>query len=210
MKSVQLFDVLPDSGIFTAINNIKAFPWVDFVTPAQMDTTYKQLYCGKPVSKTVLRFLGDNSTLTDDNIKALANILYNLYYEKWSLAFTLFMNRETAFGSGYMETIKETITHDNSGTNTGTTTDKGSETGKISAYNSTEFQDKDFKETGNTNTQDLANTDKGEQVRDYVRTGYGDYYVDNYKKIIEALQSELLYDIIYTDANNVLALHIYD
>jgi len=206
----NLYDVLPDTSIFTAINNIQAFPWNDFVTPAQMDISYKELYTNKPISRIVERYLGENETLPEDKIKALANILYNLYYEKWTLAFNLFKNRNSAFGSGYKETITETTTHDNNGTNTGTTTDKGTETGKISAYNSTEFQDKDSKETDNTNTQNLETTDKGTTTRDYVRTGYGDYYIDSYNKIISALQNELLYDIIYVDVNNVLTLHLYN
>lgn len=210
MNNVQLYDVLPDTGIFTAVNAIKAFPWNDFVTPAQMDIAFKNLYANKPVSKTVLRLLGDNTVLTEDNLKTLANFIYTMYYDKWVLAFDLFKNREFAFGSGYNETIKETTKHDNSGTNTGTVTDTGNETGKISAYNSTEFQDKDYKETGNTNTQNLANTDKGTTEREYVRTGYGEYYADSYKKIVKALQSDLLYDIIFVDANNILALHIYN
>ena len=61
-----------------------------------------------------------------------------------------------------------------------------------------------------TQTQEGNGTDTGDQTRDYTRTGYGEYYADTYKKSLDALQSYLMCDIIFVDANNILALHIYD
>lgn len=208
--STILYDVLPDTGVFTAINNIKAFPWADVITPTQMDSTYKALYTNKPVSKLVLRVLNGGAELTEDNIKALANILYNMYYEKWVIAYNLFITRETAFAKGYSETIKETTTHDNKTTDTGTTTNEGTELGQISAYNEATMQDKDNQISNSSSTRDLAGTDNGTTVREYERNGFGENYVDAYTKMIADLQNNLLYDIIFTDANSLLALHIYD
>jgi len=204
-----LNSVLPDSGIFTAIDAIKPFPWREVITPTQMDLTYKALYAAKPISKLVQALLGDNTTLTEDNIKALANYLYTLYYEKWSLTYKIMANRDDTFTSGFNVTITETITHDYNTTDTGTTTNKGTETGKISAYNSTDFQDKDQTENTGENVRDLAGTDKGTQTREYKRNGFNDSYINSYEKYISALKDDLLYDIIFVDANSILARHVY-
>lgn len=213
MECVKLYDVLPDTnGIFTAMNTIKAFPWADVVTPAQMDTAYKQMYANKPISLTVQRTLNGASTLTENNITVLAYLLDGLFRDKWVNAYNLFLNSASAYlqGGAGTETIKETTTHDNATTDTGTTGTEGTQKGQISAFNSTDFADKDNTINSSTDTRDLAGTDKGTTTRDYIRTSFGDYYGDSYKKLLESLQSQILYDIIYVDANSVLALHIYD
>jgi len=205
-----LNSVLPESGIFTAIDTVKPFPWRDIITPSQMDATYKALFTNKPISKLVKLLLGDNSTLTEDNISVLANYLYVLYYEKWSLIYGIYSKRATIFDNGYSETVTETITHDYNTTDTGTTKNTNTETGKISAYNSSDFQDKDQTNNTGTNTRDLAGTDTGTQGRTYTKTGYGENYIDAYEKYISALKSDLLYGIIFVDANSVLARHVYN
>lgn len=205
-----LFDVLPDSnGIFTAINKIKSFPWNNVITPTQMDTSYKQLYTNKHISKIVERYLGENDILTDDNISALASIIYNMYYEKWVLAYNLFVNRETSLIKGGYTKVIETTEHDYNTTDTGTTENINTETGQISAYNTDDFTNKDKTDNTGKNTRDLSGTDKGIKTRNYTKESFGENYADNYEKIILDLQKYLLYDIIYIDANSILAKHIY-
>lgn len=207
---MKLYDVLPDNALFAAMNAIKPFPWSDTVTPEQMDLTYKENYTDKGISRTVLRLLGEDSALSQDAIDKLAKMLYTMYYDKWSNLYNVFLSANVGMGSGYKETIQETIEHDNATTDKGTIDTMGSNRGQISAFNSADFTDKDNTETQSVDTRDLAGSDTGTQKRDYVRTGYGEYYSTQYETSIKALTAYSLCDIIYVDVNNLLTLHIYE
>jgi len=204
-----LNSVLPDSGIFTAIDAIKPFPWREVITPAQMDLTYKALYTTKPISKLVQALLGDNTTLTEDNIKALANYLYTLYYEKWVLVYKLYQTQDKAFNAGYSETNTTTMVKDFTTTDSGTIESDKTDTNKINAFDLDTFANKEQNTNVGTDTRNLQGTNTGTQTTTGEKSGYSISYMNYYKKSIEALQNYLLYDIIFVDANNVLARHVY-
>lgn len=205
-----LFDVLPDVNIFTAISNIKAFPWADVISPAQMDVTYKQLYGGKRISKFTERILNGNSVLSDDNLNAIANVLYNMYYDKWSLAYTLYEAQLKSANAGYTETSKETITKDFTNTDTGTVNNDNTNTDKISAFDTGDFENKSQTSINGTDTRDLQTTQAGTQTTEYEKNGFSISYNNYLEKAYSLLQKNLLYDIIFVDANSVLSIHNYD
>lgn len=208
---MKLYDVLPATGgIFQTMNALHPFPWADTISPEQMDFAYRETYTNKPFTRFVARMLNDADTLTPENITSIARLLDVMFYDKWVRAYNLFISGNKAFGNGYTETITETIHHENETTNNGTTTTQGTQEGKVSGFNSTDYQDKDQTTNDSTQTQEGTGTDTGDQTRDYTRTGYGEYYADTYKKSLDALQSYLMCDIIFVDANSILALHIYD
>jgi len=204
-----LNSVLPDSGIFIAIDTIKPFPWRDVITPAQMDLAYKAAYTSKPISKLVQSILGDNTILTEDNINALANYLYTLYYEKWSLVYKLYQTQTKAFDAGYSETNKTVIEKDFTTTDKGTIKSNKTDTNKVNAFDINTFADKEQNTNDGTDTRDLTGTDTGKQTTESEKSGYSISYMNYYKKSVEALQNYLLYDIIFVDANSVLARHVY-
>jgi len=205
-----LNSILPDSGIFTAIDAINPFPWRDVITPAQMDATYKALYTSKPISKLVESLLGANSVLTEDNIKVLANYLYVLYYEKWTLVYKLYQSQNNAFNAGYSETVKTTMEKDFTTTDKGTIASDKTDTNKINAFDLNTFADKEQSTNTGTDTRDLTGTDAGTQTTESEKSGYSISYMNYYKKSIQALQDYLIYGIIFVDANSVLARHVYN
>lgn len=208
---MKLYDVLPATGgIFQTLNTIHPFPWADEISPEQMDFAYKETYTNKTISMFVARMLQDAETLSADNITSIAKMLDVMFYDKWVTAYNLFTASKTSLASGYSETITETTTHENTTTNTGTTETTGTQEGKVSGFNSTEYQDKDQTLNDSTQTQDLQGTDNGETTRNYTREGHGEGYSNEYKNSLDALQSYLMCDIIFVDANSILALHIYD
>lgn len=208
---MKLYDVLPATGgIFQTLNTIHPFPWADEISPEQMDFAYKETYTNKTISRFVARMLQDAETLSADNITSIAKMLDVMFYDKWVAAYNLFTASKTSLASGYSETITETTTHENTTTNTGTTETTGTQEGKVSGFNSTEYQDKDQTLNDSTQTQDLQGTDNGETARNYTREGHGEGYSTEYKNSLDALQSYLMCDIIFVDANSILALHIYD
>lgn len=208
---MKLYDVLPATGgIFQTMNALHPFPWADTISPEQMDFAYRETYTNKPFTRFVARMLNDADKLTPENITSIARLLDVMFFDKWVRAYNLFLSGNKAFGNGYTEAITETIHHENETTNNGTTTTQETQEGKVSGFNSTDYQDKDQTTNDSTQTQEGNGTDTGDQTRDYTRTGYGEYYADTYKKSLDALQSYLMCDIIFVDANSILALHIYD
>ena len=208
---MKLYDVLPATGgIFQTMNTLFPFPWADEISPEQMDFTFRETYTNKPISRFVERMLQDADTLTADNITSIAKLLQVMFFDKWVTAYNLFTASKTSLANGYSETITETTTHENTSTNTGTTETTGTQEGKVSGFNSTEYQDKDQTLNDSTQTQNLQGTDNGETTRNYTRTGHGENYSTEYKNSLDALQSHVLCDIIFVDTNSVLALHLYD
>lgn len=208
---MKLYDVLPATGgIFQTMNALHPFPWADTISPEQMDFAYRETYTNKPFTRFVARMLNDADTLTPENITSIARLLDVMFYDKWVTAYNLFTASKTSLANGYSETITETTTHENTSTNTGTTETTGTQEGKVSGFNSTEYQDKDQTLNDSTQTQNLQGTDNGETTRNYTREGHGEGYSTEYKNSLDALQSYLMCDIIFVDANSILALHIYD
>lgn len=207
---MKLIDVLPAKGIFQAMDAIKPFPWDAVVTPEQLDVTFLNLYTNKEVSRIVLKLLGTDVVLSDDAINTLAVMLTTMYREKWETAYSLFLARTDNLGRGYKEVIEETINHDNSTTDAGTVDRTGTQEGKVSGFNSVDYQDKDLTNDNSKETRDLNGTDKGTQERTSTRSGYTEGFTSGFQNAIKVLQTDLLYAIIFVDVNSVLTLHIYD
>lgn len=205
---MKLYDVLPDEGIFTAIAKIQAFPWADKISPAQMDVAYKEQFTDRECSRMTSRILGDGSALTTEQLDKLAKIVHTMFFDKWADAYKLFTQNSEYVGGGYVETINEKITHNNATTDTGTVTEQGSDTGKISAFDSADFADKEKTIRDGTNTRDLSGTDTGTQTREYTRKNSGYDFSKSYESSIKNLQSAVLCGIVFMDTNSVLASHI--
>ena len=179
--------LLRDSNlnIFQAIHtvnpNLKIFSQVEATV---IDSAY------------IVKFGGRTCTKCAESMdaEALAQILNGVYGKKWDALFDSIAAIDASL-SVQGETISEHITETEKPNTTTTTTNE------VSPYNSDDFSNND-KSTATTN-----GTITNEKTREYSRV-YPDTEFSRYT--FEYLTNTPLFDIIFSDANSILTLNIYE
>ena len=172
------------SNIFTEIELIKPLAIFDFIDSETLETLY--------ILKHGNRSL--NSKGEEIEINKLAKVLNIVFGEKWDKILLNYTESILELNS-YSEKIIETISDDGS---LNLTRDS---INKISAYNVDEFVNNNSDENIESNmTTNLRN--RQYEIQKIKDTGYFD-------KINNYLNKVNIYDIIYTDINELVTLSIY-
>ena len=172
-----------------------------------IDLGFYLKYGDRQVPQTVIDILG--TEINDDFMKAIANLLLELYKEKWENLYDLMVVNLQLTADDYKMVVNESIVGDENSTDSSTRTNISTNANKVAAYDSSDYSEKDQKvfdgnETNSgtgakTNTQNLKRTTSG--------------FRSNPNKNVEAavnyLRNNLLYDIVYTDVSYVLSSLIY-
>lgn len=175
----RLKEVIGTNEIFNTLMTNYELPWSDddTITAASLDFEYINNYSGnKIISPAVDNCLGDDEKITAANFAKLCDVAYMMFSKKWARNWTI-LTMEYNPIENYSMSEHEELTRDNaethSGTDstvttgstadahTGTITDaaNNTQTGQVSAFNSSSFQDSD-KVTGTSgNTRTHADTD---------------------------------------------------
>lgn len=189
----RLKDVIGTNEIFSTLMTNYELPWSDdeTITAASLDFEYINNYSGnKIVSPAVDNSLGDDEKITAANFAKLCDVAYMMFSKKWARNWTI-LNMEYNPIENYSMTERSVLTRDNteehSGTdqnirtgsqanaNTGTITDaaNNTQTGQVSAFNSSSFQDSDKVSgtSGNTRTLNTTETTTYNNVKDALTHG---------------------------------------
>ena len=172
-----------------------------------IDLGFYLKYGDRQVPQTVTDILG--TEINDDFMKVVANLLLELYKEKWENLYDLMVVNLQLTADDYKMVVNESIVGDENSTDSSTRTNISTNANKVAAYDSSDYSEKDQKvfdgnETNSgtgakTNTQNLKRTTSG--------------FRSNPNKNVEAavnyLRNNLLYDIVYTDVSYILSSLIY-
>lgn len=181
---------LGQNGLFYLIDSHRPFAWNEFFTPVQMDNYF---YFTQAESRI-------NFNFEEVNNETIANLLAEMYVEKWNKIYTLLYANDVNLG-GYKEIIHEEIEGDTSVTET----ENNSDLEKYSAFDSNTLENK----TGNTETNSRQNVGDNSQIRDRTRTGHNTNYVNNINTLMGIFTNKFLYDIIITDVKKIIVCPIY-
>ena len=163
-----------DKGIFEYLNAIKALPFKDVVTPAEMDIAFSFTTGNMLLSQSTTNMYIKYGS--DETLERLASISWVLFGDKWQKLYNAFLD-ELPLNTSERETLKE----DN--------TLNGSVDHNVSAYDSEELvkdnQDKTDNTTDHNYTKDKISLNALQ---------------DN----IKLLQDKYIYAIMFTDIKSVL------
>ena len=227
-------DVIPDitSGIFSALANLNV-PWE--TDASILDLDYMGNISGqKTISPLVSRVLGDNTTLTSENITQLANVIYALNGTRWTKLFaTLLFDYNPISNYDMTETERSTGTTEHTTTHTGTQTTENSNTvtgngtvnnssGIYGFNSSTSSGDTDGTTTTSnshsatgedTRTDDLTDEDNGTHTDSRTLTRSGNIGVTTSQQMIQSERDLWLwnyfYNIVFPDVDKVLTVSTY-
>lgn len=180
MKLSEKFNIDESTDLFTRMNTIKPFPWIEYFSPNAMYITWVTLYGNRQV----------NPSFEDVNEEFLANMLIGLYSQKWSLWF----NRMTAIipaGDSTTTTRQEQ----------GTASITENKENVVSAFDSENYEEKDKDITTGSNSDTRSITETKTRTRDTTII-----YTERYLNILTSSQ---IYDIIFSDINKVLTIAIF-
>lgn len=179
MKLSEKFDIDESTDLFTRMNNIKTFPWIEYFSPKAMYMTWLSLYGNREV----------NPSFENSNEDFLATMLSGLYSQKWSLWFNRMI---TVIPSGDSTTTTRQ--------ETGNTSTNDTKENNVSAFDSENYEEKEKDITIGNSSDTRAITETKTRTRDTTVI-----YTERYLKI---LTSNQIYDIIFLDVNKVLTIPI--
>lgn len=167
-------DLISDKGIFEYLNEIKALPFKDVVTPTEMDMAFSftngNMLLNQSITNMFLKY-GAEETL-----QRAASVVYTLFGDRWGKLYNAFID-ELPLNTSERETLKE----DN--------TLSGSVDHNVSAYDSEELVKDNQDKTDNTTDHNYT--------KDKIS-------LNALQKNIEFLQDKYIYAIMFNDIKSVL------
>lgn len=167
-------DLISDNGIFTYLNEYKTLPFVEVVSPTEMDLAF-EFNCGN----MLLSQSNCNMYLkygADETLERLASISWVLFGDKWQKLYNAFLD-ELPLNANERETLKE----DN--------TLNGSVDHNVSAYDSEELVKDNQDKTDNTTDHNYT--------KDKIS-------LNALQNNIKLLQDNYIYAIMFTDIKSIL------
>lgn len=195
-------------GIFHYLNEIQMLPFSTEFTADNLDTLYLSSYGKKSVSNFVL----DNTEgeeITEQDIRQMVTIIHSMFFSKWSRLYTIMLS-DLKILENYQDTTQETINELGENITDMETTNTNESINKISAFNNDDFVNKESDDKTEKRKDNQKGTNKNERVREVVKTGFKGSAIKEYQNAIDYLKSNLIYDTIFTDINNLVTLQIYE
>ena len=177
-------------NLFEEMNKIHPFPFISLFNADKMNLFYINTYGDRTLSK-----MGRNLTIPE-----IANILVNLYGEKWDRIYESVL-ADFPILENYVETV--TMKEKTTGNSTNNTTETNVE--KVSAYNDNDFVNDE--QSTNTNEMKMNNENVIEKTYEKRIT---ENATKNLENAIKYLQNNVIYYIIYADINGAITLNIFD
>lgn len=176
---------ITDFNLFQTIANKKALGIFDFLAPKYLDMYYPCMY-----GERTLSGLYTNNTIDD-----LAEIIIGFYATKWD-SILAYITKSIPVLENYGEKLTETIT------DSGNVVTDHENTNSVTGYDSEDFVN-DNKEI----SKDTTTYNDKKQVREQIinKINYADM-----QSIIKYLQSNFVYDTIFSDINNTITLSIFE
>lgn len=177
-------------NLFEELHNLHPFPFVEHFPVDKVNLFYLNTYGDRTLSK-----MGRNLTVSE-----IASVIVGLHSEKWDKIYSSMM-LEYPVLENHVETFTETIKEN------GKTTNDTSETSleKVSAYNDNDF----VNDEQTTNTNSMSGTNENEVVKTTEKK-VTENATKNIENAIKYLQNNVIYNIIFSDINNVLTLNIFE
>ena len=197
MKIQRLNEVIGTNEIFKTLMENYTLPWSedDTISAALLDFEYINNYSGRKIIAPAVSNVLTNNVITAAGFAKLVDVCYMMFVKKWQRNWTI-LTMEYNPIENYSMTEHSVLTRDNAETHSGTdrkvesgsvadahsgtVSDSGtaSETGKVSAFNSSTFQDATNSNSTAGNTRTFNNTDTSTYNNLTDATTYG-HKIDN-------------------------------
>lgn len=174
---------IKDESLFSEINQIKSFPFIEVYGTEKLDLLYKVKYGNQSIPKSVERL-----TVSD-----VAHIIVISYGDSWESQYDILMN-EIQLGVGSSDTIEETVSEDI------LRTLDSDNINKVSAFNSDDLKTND-------SSVDSVNEDSEKKlIRNREQTNKSFTAI---QKQLELFNSSFIIDVVCKDVKNTLSLSIH-
>jgi len=172
-----------------------------------IDLGFYLKYGDRQVPQTVIDILG--TEINDDFMKAVANLLLELYKEKWENLHDLMVVNLQLTADDYKMVVTENVVDDETSTDSNTRTSLSTSANKVAAYDSSDYSEKDQKAfDGNETTSGQGNKINTQNL-ERTTSGYRRNPNQNIESAVNYLRNNLLYDIVCTDVSYILSSLIY-
>lgn len=197
--------MLDDKGIFYYMNEVQNLPFLNFTKIQTLDLGFVGLHGNRNISPMVKNIM--NGEITDDKMDSLARIVISLNSEKWVNFYNVLVE-ELPFETHNLITT-ETVT-DSGNTDSETLTESlNSDIDKVSAYNVDDFVEDSASERNLSDVSSNTLSDSRTRERTIQVKGHTQSLINERLKMLEYLNTNLIYDIVYLDIATMLGSLIY-
>ena len=172
-----------------------------------IDLGFYLKYGDRQVPQTVIDILGNE--INDDFMKVVANLLLELYKEKWENLHDLMVVNLQLTADDYKMVVSENVVGDETSTDSNTRTSLSTSANKVAAYDSTDYSEKDQKAFDGNETSSGQGNKINTQNLERTTSGFRSNPNKNVEAAVNYLRNNLLYDIVYTDVSYILSSLIY-
>lgn len=172
-----------------------------------IDLGFYLKYGDRQVPQTVIDILG--TEINDDFMKVVANLLLELYKEKWENLYDLMVVNLKLTADDYKMVVNESIVGDENSTDSSTRTNTTTNTDRVAAYDSSSYSTKDQKVFSGNETNSGEGAKSSAQNLERTTSGFRSNPNKNVEAAVNYLRNNLLYDIVYTDVSYILSSLIY-
>ena len=172
-----------------------------------IDLGFYLKYGDRQVPQTVIDILGNE--INDDFMKVVANLLLELYKEKWENLHDLMVVNLQLTADDYKMVVNESIVGDENSTDSSTRTNISTNANKVAAYDSSDYSEKDQKVFDGNETNSGTGAKTNTQNLERTTSGFRSNPNKNVEAAVNYLRNNLLYDIVYTDVSYILSSLIY-
>ena len=172
-----------------------------------IDLGFYLKYGDRQVPQTVIDILG--TEINDDFMKVVANLLLELYKEKWENLHDLMVVNLQLTADDYKMVVTENVVGDETSTDSNTRTSLSTSANKVAAYDSSDYSEKDQKAFDGNETNTGQGTKINTQNRKRTTSGLRRNPNQNIESAVNYLRNNLRYDIVYTDVSYILSSLIY-
>lgn len=172
-----------------------------------IDLGFYLKYGDRQVPQTVIDILG--TKVSDSFMKVVANLLLELYKEKWENLYDLMVLNLQLTADDYKMIVNESIVGDENSTDSSTRTNISTNANKVAAYDSSNYSEKDQKVFDGNETNSGTGAKTNTQNLERTTSGFRSNPNKNVEAAVNYLRNNLLYDIVYTDVSYILSSLIY-
>ena len=193
------------NGIFYYLNQDK--PLYDGMDIKPIENMFYLKYGLRQIPQSILYLF--NNVIDDDNMKSLAEMINDLYFDKWDNLYQMMVTNFDNQLNDYNLTVTETISDDGSTTGEHNTLYNKSDTEQVTGYNDDIFTDDNKKITDDTTIGTTSNTNTNVRQVTKNTSGYTKDKTIVLNQQLNYLKHNLIYDIIFTDVSQIIGNLIY-
>lgn len=193
------------NGIIYYLN--KDRPLYNGMETKPIENMFYLKYGSRQIPQSILYLFND--VIDDDNMKSLAEMINDLYFDKWDNLYQMMVTNFDNQLNDYNLTVTETISDDGSTTGEHNTLYNKSDTEQVTGYNDDMFTDDNKKITDDTTTGTTSNTNTNVRQVTKNTSGYTKDKTIVLNQQLEYLKHNLIYDIIFIDVGQIVGNLIY-